>query len=70
LTMKENRQAIKDGWCPNCEPDKMTPMVEECEGCKIKPRDDNFTESANKGYTQSCTWTVRFRNKGRMGIND
>jgi len=35
--MKENWQAIKDGWCPICEPGKFTPMVEECGQCKSNP---------------------------------
>lgn len=33
----KEKQAIKDGWCPNCEPGKFTPMVDGCEGCESKP---------------------------------
>ena len=43
LNMKENWEAIKEGWCPNCEQGKPTPMVDECEDCKSNPKESRWT---------------------------
>lgn len=36
-TCEHQFKGAEDGWCPNCEPDKFTPMTEGCSGCKGEP---------------------------------
>lgn len=31
------RVTIYDGWCPNCYPGEMLPIVDECRDCKLIP---------------------------------